>query len=232
MAMTIRLASVLPLLAACGLSPLTSEEVFRLSPDPQAWVAGTTYDVRSGAPLAGVVLGSATSDARGVYRLDHVALGQWSAVALKEGFAPRALEGTIHAGGNHLDIALSPLGCGGCGENQVCDTVTQQCVATATLSSDVVSACTGAPISARVTINGRSLCSATRKGYFELRDLTPGGPQTIAVGKGGYAAFSTKITLVPGFNSLDPIQLTPLAGCAATAPVDEPCVCNDVGCQP
>ena len=40
MAMTIRLASVLPLLTACGLSPLTSEEVFRLSPDPQAWVAG------------------------------------------------------------------------------------------------------------------------------------------------------------------------------------------------
>ncbi len=232
MAVKLRLVAVLPLLAACGLSPLTSEEVFRLSPAPQAWLLGTTYDARNGAPLPAVVIGAATSDSRGAYRLDHVAVGPWSDVALKEGYAPRTLEGSIHAGANHLDIALSPLGCGGCGGGQVCDTATQQCVAAAILSSDVVSACTGAPISARVTVNGHSLCSATRKGYFELRDLTPGGPQTLAAGKAGYAAFSTMITLVSGFNSLDPIRLTPICGCAAAAPVDELCVCTDVGCQP
>ena len=231
MAVAIRFVALLSVFTACGLAPLTSEEVFRLSPAPQAWVMGTTYDAQNGAPLARVVIGAATSDSRGAYRLDHVAVGQWEALALREGYAPHASEVTIHAGANHLDIALSPLACGGCAQAQVCDTLTQQCVASAILSSDVVSACTGAPISARVTVNGHSTCSATRKGYFELRDLTPGGPQTLAAGKGGYAAFSTMITLVSGFNSLDPIRLTPLAGCAAPAPVEEPCVCNEAGCQ-
>lgn len=232
MAVTLRRLTLLWLvLSACGLGPLTSEEVFRLSPVPMAWVFGSTYDARTGAPLPGVVLGSATSDARGAYRLDHVTVGAWTGVALKEGYAPRELEATFRAGANRVDVALSPLGCGGCGADQVCDIVAQQCVATAILSSDVVSACSGAAISARVTVNAHSLCSDTRKGYFELRDLTPGGPQTLAVGKGGYEVFSTKITLVSGFNTLDPIRLTPLGGCAAGDPVDEPCVCEDVGCQ-
>ena len=226
-----RLAMLSMLLSACGLGPLTSEEVFRLSPVPLAWVVGSTYDARTGAPLAGVVLGNATSDARGAYRLEHVAVGAWSGVALKEGYAPRQLEAAIRAGANQIDFALTPLGCGGCGADQVCDIVTQQCVATAILSSDVVSACTGAAIAARVTVNAHSLCSANRKGYFELRDLSPGGPQTLAVGKGGYEVFSTKITLVSGFNTLDSIRLLPLGGCTAPPPADEPCVCEDVGCQ-
>lgn len=217
-------------LTSCGLGPLTSEELFGLAPVPKAWLLGTVYDTQTGAPLEGVAIDSTTTDTRGTYRLD-VTAGHFNGLAVKAGYMPFSLEREVHAGANRLDIALSPLACGGCGADEVCDSASSQCVLSATLSSDVVSACTGGPISARVTVSGHSLCSGQTKGYFQLQHLTPGGPQTLAVGKGGYAVFSTSLSLVSGFNTLEPIRLTPLGGCSGTAPVDEPCVCNEPGCQ-
>jgi hypothetical protein len=100
----------------------------------------------------------------------------------------------------------------------------------ATISGDIVSACTGAVVVARVTVGGKSTCAVPGKGYWSLGGLTPGGPQALVAGKEGYEPYRTDVTLVSGFNTLDKIELTPVGGCSST-PVETACTCTTPGCQ-
>ena len=87
-----------------------------------------------------------------------------------------------------------------------------------------------AALTARVVIQGRATCTKEGRGFAELIDLTPGGPQTLAVGKTNYQAVNVMVTLTPGFNAQPAIRLTPVGGCAVT-PVDVPCTCTTPDCQ-
>jgi len=226
-------------LCACGVGGLTSEDIYGLDPHPRVWLAGLVTNGRTGAPLAHATVQiegvSTLSDPTGAYRLENLPVSP-SAVgsASATGFEVSALSLTLRAGANARDIALQPLDCGSlqCGMDQICDEVHGQCIRAATLTGSVVSACTQLAIGARVTIDGKATCSSaiSGKAYFELRGLSPGGPQTLAVGKTGYQAFSTVLTLQPGFNAQDDIALTPAGGCGAVVQ-DEPCTCTQPNCQ-
>ncbi len=88
------------------------------------------------------------------------------------------------------------------------------------VSGDLIDACTGAAVAARITIAGKSTCSVSGKGCWQLTGLPPGGPQTLAAGRAGYQAFSASLTLVSGFNALEKISLTPAGGCSVPPPAD------------
>jgi hypothetical protein len=234
-----KVTAVLLLCACGGVQGLTTEDVYGLSPNPMVWISGLVTNARSGEIIAGATVQiegvSTLSDTTGAYRLDNLpvttnALGSASA----DGFEPYALALNLRAGANLRDLALHPLACGPyrCSSDQLCDDANGQCVAAATLSGTVVSACDGTAIAARVTIDGKSTCSSASSGkaYFQLTGLTPGGPQTLSAGKTGYQAFSTTLTLQAGFNAAGPIALTPVGGCGG-AVQDEPCTCTQSYCQ-
>lgn len=223
--------------SACGVEGLRSEDIFGLEPDPKVWLYGAVTNGSTGAPLRDVAIQvegySTLSDARGAYRLDGLDPAQVEGTASIHGFLPYQLVASLRPGANTHNIVLQPRECGRftCAANQFC--LADACVQAAKLSGGVVDACNGGAISARVTIDGKSTCSSALSGktYFELDRLTPGGPHTLSVGKTGYQAFSTQLTLTPGLNAVDAVQLTPLGGCAAGSPQDVPCTCTQPTCQ-
>lgn len=222
---------------ACGVEGLEGEDIFGLEPNPRIWLYGSVTNAATGAPLRDVAIQvegySTISDARGAFRFDGLAPGDVQGTASIHGFEPYMLATTLRPGPNAHNVVLRPHGCGrfSCGSDQFC--VDEECVEGARLSGSVVDACTGAAISARVTIDGQSTCSSANSGktYFELRGLTPGGPHTLSIGKTGYQAFSTQMNLSTGLNAIDMVMLTPIGGCTAGTPEDVPCTCTQPTCQ-
>ena len=223
------------LLTGCGLPPLSSEDVFGLEPSPHAWIYGTIADSKSGAPIAGATVqlstASAQSDLNGAFRVEGLSTGNAELAASREGYAALGMPLSLRPGGNRLELKLVPLACGACRDDQVCDPNLGVCVEQASISGDLVDACTGSAVAARITVDGKSTCSISGKGYWMLKGLKPGGPQTLAAGKMGYQAFSVQVTLKSGFNALDKISLTPIGGCSVTPPVDTGCSCTTPNCQ-
>lgn len=223
------------LLTGCGLPALNSEDVFGLEASPRAWVYGTVSNGQTGGPVGNATLQLASagsqSDANGAFRVEGLAAGTSELAVSREGFQALAVSLTLHAGGNLLELRLIPLACGTCPEEQICDSDARRCVASASISGDLVDACTGSAVAARVTIDGKSTCAIPGKGFWQLRGLTPGGPQTLAAGRVGYQAYSTQVTLKSGFNVIDKIALTPIGGCAAPPPADSVCSCTTASCQ-
>lgn len=209
-------------LAGCGLPELSSEDVFGRDSNPKAWAYGTVKDAANGGPIAGATIqlarGSVVSDDNGAFRFDSVGVGDAEIAVSKAGYETLGQSYRMHAGGNRLDITLAKLNCG-CSGGQVCDLTTRACVEPARISGIVTDACTGAGLVARVTVSGVSGCTDFGpKSYWELGGLFPGGPQTLAAGRGGYQPFTTQVTLKSGFNTIEPIQLTPIGGCGAVPP--------------
>ena len=231
---------VVLLLTACGgVEGLKSEDIFGRSPHPKVWLYGLVTNARSGASLSQVSIQvegfSTASDANGAYRIDGLQVQETSGSASAQGFQVQTVSLNLRPGANSRDIALEPQGCGpnSCASNELCDVANGACLRAATLSGIVVSDCTGEAIDARVTIDGKSTCSTafSGKAFFQLRNLTPGGPQLLAVGKTGYQAFSTQVTLQAGFNAIDPVRLVPIGGCASGNPANEACTCTQSYCQ-
>jgi hypothetical protein len=233
----IRMRALIPLLllTGCGLPALSSEDVFGLEESPRAWVYGTVADAKSGGPLANVTVqlaaNSAQSDANGAFRIEGLTAGNGELAASREGFEPLGMPLLLRAGGNRLELKLVPLACGSCREDEICDPAAGKCVQPASLSGDLVDICTGAAVAARITVDGHSTCSLSGKGFWQLKGLKPGGPQTLAAGRTGYQAFSMQVTLVSGFNAIEKISLTPIGGCTAPPPVESVCSCTTPGCQ-
>lgn len=223
------------LLTGCGLPELSSEEVFGLEDSPRAWIYGIASNAQTGAPLSNVSLqignAGSQSDANGAFRLDGLTKGTGELAVSREGFEILGLTLAIRAGGNRLEVRLVPLACGVCRSDETCDSALGQCVPSARISGDLVDACTGAAVAARVTVGGKATCSLPGKGYWELGNLRVGGPQTLAAGRDGYQAFSTQVTLKSGFNALDKISLMPIGGCTAPPPMSAACSCTTPNCQ-
>ena len=224
------------LLTGCGLPALSSEDVFSLEATPRAWVYGTVANAQTGGPVANVVLqlgdAAAQSDVNGAFRLDGLSPGPGELAASREGFQNLGTSVALHAGGNRVELRVIPLLCGTCGENEVCDPTAGKCVQAATITGAVVDACSGVAIAARVTIGGRITCSTFGKGYWRLSGLAVGGPQTFAAGKPGYQAYSTQLTLKPGFNALDSVSMMRVGGCSAPDPGNAAvCECTEPACQ-
>lgn len=231
--------SLAVLLCACGnIDGLKSEDIFGLSPNPKVWLYGLVTNARSGAPLSDVSIQvegrSTSSDRNGAFRIEGLDVVEASGTASAHGFQPYSLALNLRPGANARDIALEPQECGrySCAGDEFCDEANGQCVQGAILSGSVVNACNGAGLDARVTIDGKSTCSSASSGkaYFQLKNLTPGGPQILSIGKINFAPVSMQITLVPGFNAIDPVALTPIGGCAST-PSYEACMCTQTNCQ-
>lgn len=206
-------------LTGCGVPELSSEDVFGRDANPKAWAYGTVTDAASGGPIAGATIqlarGSVETDANGAFRFDSVAVGDAEIAVSKAGYQTLGQSYRMHAGGNRLEITLARTHCG-CSGGQVCELTTGACVEPARISGIVTDACSGGPIVAKVTVSGISGCTDDGpKGFWELGGLIPGGPQTLAVGRGGYQPFSAQVTLTSGFNSIGQIKLTPIGGCGA-----------------
>lgn len=208
-------------LAGCGLPELTSEDVFGREANPHAWVYGTVVDASSKAPIAEATVqlarGTTTTDANGAFRIDGIAVGDGELEVSKEGYAVGGYPVRIHAGGNRLELPLTAARCS-CGGGQACDFNTGGCVPEAIITGVIVDACTGAALVAKITVNGVSGCAVDVKGYWEVRGLSPGGPQTLVAGYGGYQPYTTKVTLKSGFNAIDKISLERVGGCGAVPP--------------
>ncbi|MBE2248584.1 MAG: carboxypeptidase regulatory-like domain-containing protein [Myxococcus sp.] len=233
--MVLRRLAVLLLLAGCGLEPLSREQLFGLpSALPKVRLTGTASNATSGAVLAGVTVNVATvtttSDAQGAFTLEGLALGEFDGSAVLLGFERKDFKVTLVEGTNRLDVALSPIPCGGCAAGLWCEPSSMRCVERSRVSLNVVDDCTGAALTARVVIQGSATCTKEGRGFAELLDLTPGGPQTLAVGKQHYQAANVMVTLAPGFNALPTVRLRPVGDCAVM-PVDVPCTCTTADCQ-
>lgn len=208
------------LLAGCGLPELTSEDVFGRDPNPKAWVYGTVTDARTRGPIAAATVQlartSATTDDNGAFRLEGLTVGDNGLAVSKQGYQALGQAVRIHAGGNRLEAQLVPVSCGVCGGGEVCDPFAVKCVQPATISGDIVDACNGAALLARITVGGVSACTLEAKGYWQIEGVMPGGPQTLAAGRPGYQPFTTQVTLKSGFNVLEKISLERVGGCAVT----------------
>jgi hypothetical protein len=232
-----RTAVLLPmlLLAACGLPPLTSEDVYGLSPTPRVWLQGVVTDARTMAPVADATVqleGETTrTDANGTFRLESGLLaGATSLTVSRAGFATSVTPLLLRAGANRVEVQLEVPSCAACASDEVCDDANGRCVKQATVSGDVVDDCTGQGIAAKVTLAGASTCSGDGKGYFELKRLAPGGPHTLAIGRQDYQALSSTLTLNGGLNALGQLRLKRVGGCAST-PQPLACLCTTANCQ-
>lgn len=223
------------LLTGCGLPGLTSEEVFGLEVMPRAWVYGVVSDAQTHGPLSEATVqisgASVRSDSNGAFALEHLTAGEIELAASRDGYETLGEVLELKPGANRLELQLTRLACGTCMNGQVCDPTARQCVEAASISGDIVNACTGAVVVARVTVDGKSTCAIPGKGYWQLTGLKPGGPQALVAGKDGYEPYRADITLVSGFNTIDKISLTPVGGCSATPPVETACTCTMPGCQ-
>lgn len=233
--MVVRRVAVLLLLAGCGLEPLSREQLFGLpSVVPKVRLTGTASNAMTGAPLSGVTVNLATvttsSDDQGTFTLEDLAPGDFDGSAVLSGYERKDFRVSLVEGTNRLNLPMTAIPCGGCAAGLWCEPASMRCVERSRLSLNVVDDCTGAAVTARVVMQGKATCTKEGRGFAELVDLTPGGPQTVAVGKQHYQAANVMVTLNPGFNALPSIRLQPVGGCAAT-PVDVPCVCNTADCQ-
>lgn len=208
------------------LTPLRCQACARL--------AGSVTDAQTGAPLQGVTVNvgvaSVVSNERGGFTFEGLSTGDVDGSAVFARYERKTFRLSINPGANRIDLQLTPLPCGGCPATLWCEPVSMTCQQRARVSLNVVDDCTGAALTARVAIQGRATCTKEGRGFAELIDLTPGGPQTLAVGKTNYQAANLMVTLTPGFNALPSIRLTPVGGCAVT-PVDVPCTCTTPDCQ-
>jgi hypothetical protein len=199
-----------------------------------ARVAGLVTNGQTGAPLQGVTVSvgasSATTTATGAFLVEGLAPGDIDGSAVFTGFERKTFRVSLGPGDNRLDVVMTPIPCGGCATGLWCEPASMTCVERSRVSLNVVDDCTGAAVTARVVIQGKATCTKEGRGFAELVDLTPGGPQTLAVGKQNYQAANVMVTLAPGFNALPAIRLAPVGGCLVT-PVDVPCVCNTPDCQ-
>jgi hypothetical protein len=223
------------LISACGnVQPLTSDDLYGLSRAPKTWLTGTVTRSDSSAPVSEVLITlgdlSTSTNVDGLFRFDDLMPGTLEGAATKSGFERKPVRVELVTGANQLDVTIEPIACGGCGLGLLCDVASGQCQQPATVSANIISACGGGALSARVNISGHSTCSNETRGAWQLMGLTPGGPQTLSVGKSGYAVHSEMVTLVPGFNALGQIMLTPINGCGAV-PADVPCSCTTPDCQ-
>jgi hypothetical protein len=221
--------------AACGnLQPLTSADIYEVARTPKTWLTGTVTRADSNAPVSEVLITlgdrSATTTIDGRFRFDDLSPGAMEGAATRSGFTRKPFTVELAQGGNQLDLALDAIACGGCAMGLLCDVASSTCVQPATITANIVSACTGSALTARVNISGHATCSNDTRGAWQLAGLTPGGPQTLSVGKSGYVVHSQVVTLLPGFNTVPQIQLTPIDGCAAI-PADVPCSCTQPECQ-
>ncbi|MBL8939094.1 MAG: carboxypeptidase regulatory-like domain-containing protein [Archangium sp.] len=215
----------------------TNRLVVELTPlrcDACGRLAGSVTDAVTGAPLQDVMVNvgllSATTNASGSFSLEGLPSGDVDGSAVFARYERKTFRLSITPGANRLDLQLTPLPCGGCATGLWCEPVSMTCQQRARVSLNVVDDCTGAALTARVVIQGRATCTKEGRGFAELVDLTPGGPQTLAVGKTNYQAANLMVTLTPGFNALPAIRLTPVGGCSVT-PVDVPCTCTTPDCQ-
>jgi hypothetical protein len=208
------------------LSPTTCTTCARL--------LGLVVDADTGAGVSGATVTAggamAQSTATGAFTLEGLMVGSVSGSVTKSGYAPRTFVLTLGPGDNRSDVTVTARPCGGCAGGLVCEPVQQQCVAPASLTTTVLDDCTGAAITAKVRVQGKATCSAGPRGFFELRDLVPGGPQTMAVGKTGYQPLNRMVTLQSGFNAQPEVRLVPLAGCG-TPTMDVACTCTEPECQ-
>lgn len=199
-----------------------------------ASLTGTVSHARTNAPLENALIsvGQTTvrSNAAGVFVVDGLMVGAVEGSVVLQGFERKTFQQTLHGGSNRLDVSLTPIPCGGCATGLVCDVGSNTCLEPARISFNVTDACTGIGLSARVVIQGKATCSTGFRGFAELRDLLPGGPQVLAAGKDHYQAASVMVTLNPGFNAQMTIMMTPIGGCSVT-PQDVPCVCDTAECQ-
>lgn len=199
-----------------------------------AQLAGTVTDGQSGGALAGVTIEvgtkSAVTSATGGFLLEGLAPGDVDGVAVLARYERKPFRVSLQPGANRVDLTLTPIPCGGCAMGLWCEPTSMTCQQLARVSLNVVNDCTGAAITARVVLQGKATCAKEGRGFAELKDLTPGGPQTLAVGKQHYQAANVMVTLSPGFNALPSVRLVPVGGCLV-APVDVPCVCDTAECQ-
>ncbi len=199
-----------------------------------ASLTGTVTNARTNAPLenAAVSIGQATvhTNASGGFLVEGLMSGVVDGAVVLQGFERKPFQQQLQSGMNRLDLSLEPIPCGGCAAGLLCDVGSNTCKEPARISFNVTNACTGIGISARVVLQGKATCSTGFRGFAELRDLIPGGPQTLAAGKEHYQAASVMVTLDPGFNATATIMMTPVGGCSVT-PQDVACVCNTPECQ-
>jgi len=216
------------LCAACGnVEPLRADDFSGLQNRSTTWVYGLVMNGRTGAPLPGatVLVGGRSGVSRddGTYRVDGLVAIEATGSASVHGFAPASLFFKLESGANLRDIVLEPNECGryACRPGEFC--AGDQCVRGASLTGSVLNGCTGGPLDARVTVDGRSVCSDTGKtGFYKVEDITP-GPQTVAIGKTGWQVYSRQLTLNAGPNTIDTVMLMPLGGCS---PMPAPSVCQ------
>lgn len=199
-----------------------------------ASLSGTVTSEQTGAPLAGaqVSIGPASvqTSAAGTFTLEGLMATEVDGVVVLAGHERKTFRTTLAPGANRLDVVMRPIPCGGCAMGLLCELTSMTCKAPARVSFNVVDDCTGAPLDARVAIQGKATCSNASRGFAEITGLVPGGPQTLAAGKDGYQAASVMVTLDPGFNSLPTIRMARVGGCTVT-PATTPCVCNTPECQ-
>jgi hypothetical protein len=221
---------------ACGnLEGLTARDIYDLQTASRTSVYGLVTSARTHAPIAAatVLVGSqsAVSEGDGTYRLDGLSPGEVTGEVSVHGFQSLSTRLTLVRGPNYHKFELEPNECGrnDCQPGEFCSG--NQCVAGATLSGSVLNACDDTALGALVRIDGKAICVDALKGsYFQLKELTPGGPHVISVGKIGYKPYTGTVTLNAGFNIIDTVLLTPENGCGA-APATVACVCEAENCQ-
>ena len=224
----------------CNVEGLRKSDIYGLAPDPEVWLYGLVTNARTGAPLPGVSIQvegrSSTSDANGAYRIEELDAIDASGTASVHGFQTLSMSLNLHPGANARDIALQPQECGRfmCTDAEFCDPPNGMCVTGATLSGSVINDCDETAVDARVTIDGKSVCSTgfrSGKAYFQLKNLTPGGPHVISIGKPDFIPYAGQLTLQPGLNAMDPVRLRPKDGCPGSGAAYSVCTCTETTCQ-
>lgn len=136
--------------------------------------------------------------------------------------------------GGRGDVAPPPCTPDGCTADEFCDELTGHCAArtgAGMLSGVVTDRCTGRPLSAKVGIAGRHVCSYEGKGSYFFTNL-PLGTLRLAVALDGYDLVSMTVVIAPG-GSLADVAMTRTAPltCADPAPVVPACTCVEPTCS-
>ncbi len=130
--------------------------------------------------------------------------------------------------------AAPPCTTTSCTADQFCDELTGRCTArtgTGMLSGVVTDRCSGRPLSAKVGIAGRHMCSFEGKGSFFFTNL-PLGTLRLAVALDGYDLVSMTVVIAPGGTVAD-VAMTRAAPltCADPGPVVPACTCVEPTCS-
>jgi len=191
-------------LAGCDMRPLSSDQLFPTHD------AGKT-DARVDAPADGDGRPSSRGDAHADVAADR---------------------GPPDAG--RADAAPPPCTATSCAAEQFCDELTGRCTArtgTGMLSGVVTDRCSGRPLSAKVGIAGRHMCSFEGKGSYFFTNL-PLGTLRLAVALDGYDLVSMTVVVAPGGSVAD-VAMTRAAPltCADPGPVVPACTCVEPTCS-